>query len=129
MLNMTSFYSSKEHTIIGGGVAEFCSRLVSGSFQWENKLFVVRYNELGVFCICEWLGKPFDVFVDKMNLGNSLNNFTRAKVCELRQRLFSPLTAEGTAQALDQEESDYLHQLQDEDQEESERLVKSAVGD
>ena len=75
MLGLVSNYTSAEHTIIDGEMSRWVSRLVEGDPQRNNRLFVLRYNKLEVFCICEWLGKPKDVFVDVLNLGKSLGNF------------------------------------------------------
>lgn len=129
MLNMVSNFKTADHTIIGGTIAEFCSRLVEGDPQREGKLCVIRYNKLGVFVIAEWLAKPRDIFVDVMNLGNSLGNFTREKANELRKRLFDPISAEVTTKAMEAEESDHIHQLQDESEEEIERLAKCEIGE
>jgi hypothetical protein len=102
---------------------------VEGSRERKNKLFLVRYNKLGVFCICEWLGKPKDVFVDVMNLGKSLGNFGRKKAYELRQRLFAPVTADMTREAIVKTDSDYYHNLQDENAEETERQERVVKGE
>lgn len=128
-LNMVSFYKPSEHTILGGDLAEFCARLVEDDPQRKRKLFVVRYNKFGTYVIAEWLAEPRDIFVDIMNLGNSLGNFTRAKAYELRKRLFDPITANDTAEHLITQESDHLHQLQDDSAEETERLAKCAIGE
>lgn len=128
-LNMVSFYESSKHTIVGGDLAEFCARLVKDDPQRKGKLFVVRYNKFGTYVIAEWLAKPKDIFVDVLNLGDSPRNFTRAKAYELRKRLFDPITAGDTAEHLITQESDHLHQLQDDSAEETERLAKCAVGE
>jgi len=129
MLGMATNYNSDEHSIIGGDITDFLCRLVENDSQKEGKLFVVRYNKNGVFVIAEWLGRPKDVFVDVMNLGKSLSNFTRQKASELRQRLFAPLTAEETSKQIAMAESNYFHRRQDENEEEEERLQKCARGE
>jgi hypothetical protein len=129
MNGLVSFYNSDEHTIIKGELAAFCERLVSSDHRHKGKLFVVRYNKLGSFVIAEWLTKPMDVFVDVMNLGKSLSNFTREKAHELRHRLFSPITAEETSRFIQRGDSDYHHMRQDENEEEQERWDKCAIGE
>lgn len=129
MLGMVSFYNPQEHTIIDGEIGPFCDRLVEHDPQRRGKLFVVRYNKLGVFCICEWLAKPYDVFVDTLNLGKSLGNFGFMKAQELRKRLFKPVSAEATCEAITGADSDYHHNLQDEDMEETERRERVAIGE
>ncbi|KKN48938.1 hypothetical protein LCGC14_0647970 [marine sediment metagenome] len=129
MLGLVSNYTSAEHTIINGEISRWVSRLVEGDPQRKNRLFVVHYNKLGVFCICEWLAKPGDVFVDVLNLGKSLGNFGPEEARELRRRLFKPLSAEDTSRAIILGDSDYHHNLQDEDAEETERQERVAIGE
>lgn len=129
MLGLVSNYNSAEHRIIGGDLSRWVDGLIEGDPRRKGRLFVVRYNKLGVFVIAEWLGKPKDVFVDVLNLGKSLANFDRKGAQELRRRLFAPLTAEGTNRATMEAESDYHHNLQDEDAEETERQERIAIGE
>lgn len=129
MLGMVSFYNSDEHRIIDCELSKFCARLVEGDSNRKDKLFVVRYNKLGVFCICEWLAKPRDIFVDVMNLGGSLANFTRKKANELRHRLFAPISAEETSEHIASGDSDYHHMRQDWNEEETERWERCAMGE
>ena len=129
MLGLVSDYSSDEHTIINGTLSDWLKRLMEDDPLRKGRLFLLRYNQLEVFCICEWLGKPKDVFVDVMNLGKSLQSFTREKANELRHRLFAPLTAEETCQVISQTDSTYHHNLNDEDLEETERQERIAMGE
>jgi len=129
MLGMVSNYNTNEHTIIGGELARWLDRLVENDRERRGKVFLVRYNKIGSFVIAEWLGRPKDVFVDVLNIGKSLSNFGREKAEELRHRLFSPVTAEETMQFISGKDSDYLHGLQDEDAEETERQALVARGE
>ena len=129
MLGLVSYYNTTEHTIVGGEISEWVKRLVKGVPRREGRLFLVRYNKLGVFCICEWLGKPKDVFVDVLNLRKSLGNFGRQEAAELKRRLFAPVTADMTREAVVKTDSDYHHNLQDEDMEEAERQERVAIGE
>ncbi|KKM77540.1 hypothetical protein LCGC14_1369010 [marine sediment metagenome] len=129
MLGLVSHYNSTEHTIIRCELSHWLERLIEGDPQREGRLFLMRYNELGVFCICEWLGKPNDVFVDVLNLGKSLGNFGQKEALELKRRLFGSPSAEETTQAIIDNDSDYYHNLQDEDMEETERQERVAIGE
>lgn len=130
MLGLVSVYNSTDHTIIdGSGIPEWLERLVEGNPQREGCLFLVRYNKLEVFCICEWIGGGRDTFVDVLNLGKSLGNFGQKEARELRRRLFAPVTADDTSKAIVGADSDYYHNLQDEDAEETERQERVAIGE
>lgn len=130
MLGMISVFTSAEHTIINGsGIPEFLIRLVEGDSRRGGRLFLLRYNKLGVFCICEWTDNHKDTFTDVLNLGKSLGNFGQKESAELRRRLFAPVTAEVTSKAIIGADSDYYHNLQDEDAEETERQERIAIGE
>lgn len=130
MLGMVSLYTSAEYTIIkGSGIPEWLKRLVEGDPQRKGCLFLLRYNKLGVFCICEWIGGGNDTFVDILNLGKSLGNFGKKEAQELRRRLFAPVSAEDTSRAIIGADSDFYHNLQDEDAEETERVERVAIGE
>ena len=129
MLGLVSLFNTDEHTILGGELAEWLKRLVEGDPQRGGCLFLLRYNKLGVYCICEWVGGGQDTFADVLNLGESLGNFNRQKAQELKQRLFNPLSAEETSREIIRNDSDYFHNLQDEDSEETERQERVAIGE
>jgi len=126
MLGMVSNYSPNEHAIMGGEINSYVKRI---NKEYGKKLFVVRYLRYGTFVIAEWLAKPRDVFVDVMNLGKSLSNFNREKANELRHRLFAPVTCGETSEGIAEEESRYLHERQDENAEEQERLERCSRGE
>ena len=129
MLGLVSCYTSDEHTIIHGGISEWLDRLVEGVPQRKGRLFLLLYNKLGVFCICEWTDNRKDTFTDVLNLGKSLGNFDQKQAHELRRRLFAPVTAEDTSKAIIGADSDFYHNLQDEDSEETERQERVAIGE
>lgn len=129
MLGMISVYLPEEHTIICGELSEWLGRLIKGNLRREGCLFVLRYNKLGVFCICEWTDNNRDTFSDVLNLGKSLANFEYKQAQELRKRLFAPVTAEETSRTIVRADSDYYHNLQDEDMEETERQERVALGE
>ena len=126
MLGMSSVYDSKKHVLIGGEIGPYISKLGEES---DRSLAVICYEKLQVFCIIEWLSPNKDVFIDIMNLGKSLANFSRAKAAELGHRLFKPISCNETSRFITEGESDYLHQRQDENEEEGERLAKVAIGE
>ena len=130
MLGLVSVYTSAEHTIINGsGIPEFLTRLIEGDPQRKGRLFLLRYNKLGVYCICEWTDGHKDTFVDVLNLGKSLGNFEKKEAQELRRRLFAPVSAEESAREIIRNDSDFYHNLQDEDSEETERQERVAIGE
>ena len=129
MLGLVSNYNSDDHTIVGGELSLWVARLVENDRVRKSKLFVLYYNKLDVYVIAEWLAGPKDIFVDVMNLGKSLGNFGHAEAQELRKRLFDPLGPEETSKAVIQADSDYYHNLQDEDAEETERQELVARGE
>ncbi len=129
MLGLVSVYNIDEHKIVRGGISEWLDRLVKGDPRREGCLFLLHYNKLGVFCICEWVGGGHDTFVDVLNLGKTLGNFDQKQACELRRRLFNPVTAEDTSKAIIGADSDFYHKLQDEDSEETERVERVAIGE
>lgn len=129
MLGLVSNYTTEDHTIVRGELSLWLECLMEGDPKRRGRIFLVRYNKLGVFVIAEWLGRPKDIFVDVMNLGKSLGSFGRVKAQELRKRLFDPLGPEETSRAVTQADSDYYHNLQDEDAEETERQELVARGE
>ena len=129
MLGLLSCYNPDEHTIIHGEISEWLERLVEGSPQRRGCLFLLRYNKLEVYCICEWVGGGNDTFVDVLNLGKSLGNFGRIEAKELKRRLFNPVTAEETSRAIIGADSDFYHNLHDEDAEETERNERVLIGE
>lgn len=118
MLGLTSVYDPDEHVRIGGEIGAYIGRIAEKA---HRRLGVIRYGKLGTFCVIEYLTPHRDVFVDVLNLGTSLANFNRAKSDELNRRLFAPLTAEGTMEAMAQFDSDFHHSKQDENAAEHER--------
>ncbi len=129
MLGLVSCYNPDEHTIIRGEMSEWLERLVEGNSRREGCLFLLRYNRLEVFCICEWVGGGRDTFVDVLNLGKSLGNFDQKQAQELRRRLFNPVIAEESTREIIRNDSDFYHNLQDEDAEETERQKRVAIGE
>ena len=129
MLGLVSVFTSAEHTIIRGELSKWLDRLVEGDSQRKGCLFLLRYNKLEVYCICEWTGKYKDTFVDVLNLGKSLGNFGQKEAQELKRRLFNPVTAEESAREIVRNDSDFYHNLQDEDMEETERRERVAIGE
>jgi len=126
MLGMTSVYSIKEHSLVGGEIGAYIKRIAK---ETGRDFAVVRYNKLAVFCIIEFLSPRKDVFIDVMNLGKSLANFDYHKGCEFRQRVFKPLTCNETSRVLAENESSYLHERQDDNEAEGERLERISMGE
>ena len=129
MLGLLSCYNPDEHTIIRGELSEWLKRLVAGDPQRKGCLFLLRYNKLEVYCICEWVGGGRDTFVDVLNLGKSLGDFDQKRAQELKRRLFNPVTAEESTREIVRNDSNFYHNLQDEDMEETERQERVAIGE
>jgi len=129
MLGMVSHYNHKEHTILGGEITPFLRRLTEHDPQRKGKLFLVHYKNIGSFVIAEWLTRPRDIFIDVLNLGSSLGNFTREKANELRHRLFAPITHAETSRYITEADSGYYHGRQDDNELEKERLERISRGE
>lgn len=129
MLGLINLYNFQEHTIIGGELSLWLKRLIENIPNRKNRLFLVRYNALGIFVIAEWTDNLKDTFTDVLNLGKSLGNFGNKEAQELRRRLFAPVTAEETSRAIIAGDSDFYHNLHDEDLEETERQERVAIGE
>lgn len=129
MLGLVSLYNTEEHTIIRGELSEWLERLVEGDPRRKGRLFLLHYDELEVFCICEWTDNHKDTFTDVLNLGKSLGDFGKKEAQELKRRLFNPVTAEESSREIIRNDSDYYHNLQDEDMEETERQERVAIGE
>ena len=126
MMGMTSVFDSDQHSIIGGEIGAYISRLAKAT---DRDFAVLRYNELGVFCIIEFLSPLHDVFVDSMNLGKSLANFDRKKADELQHRVYAPITSDDIVEGSAEADSEYHHLRQDWNSEEQVRLEKCAKGE
>ena len=129
MLGVVSVLTSAEHTIVQGELSEWLERLIEGSPQRKGRLFLLRYDKLEVYCICEWTDNHKDTFTDVLNLGKSLGSFGQKEAQELRRRLFNPVTAEESSREIIRNDSDFYHNLQDEDSEETERRERVAIGE
>ena len=122
----TSLYDKEKHTFIGGEIGQYIARLAKES---GRDLVVIRYEELGVFCIIEFMSPNRDVFVDVKNLGGSLANFDRSSAGELGRRLFKPITCGETCQFTTENESRYLHDRQNDNSAEWERQERIERGE
>ncbi len=129
MLGLVSCYNSEEHTIMDGELSLWLKRLTEGKPNRKDRLFLIRYNALDVFVIAEWTDDLKDTFTDVLNLGKSLANFGHKESQELQRKLFAPVTAEDTSQAINSTDSDFYHRLQDEDLEETERQERVSIGE
>lgn len=123
---MVSTLDREKHSFVGGEIGEYIKRLANES---GRPLSLIRYNDIGSFCIIEFMSPNRDVFIDTMNLGKSLANFNRSKATELRQRLFKPLTCDDTSRIIADNESTYLHSRQDDNEEETERWNRIKHGE
>jgi len=123
MLGAASVYDDRQHALIPRHeILDFCVRETNGAHD-EKDLFLYHHEFTGNFVIGKWLDRR-RLFVDLMNLGPSLGGFTRQKAQEFVQRTCNRPSAKEKQQDLIKIESDHLSKLQDENEEEKERITK-----
>lgn len=126
MLGSVSTYQRHHHTFVGGEFGAFVKRLAKRS---GRDLDVVKYENVGTFCVVEFLSPNRDVFIDIMNLGRQSPNSNFPDGQELLRRIFKPVTADETSRFLSESDSDYHHQRQDWNEEEHECEARLAKGE
>ena len=126
MLGCLSTFKRQDHIFIGGDIGQFVKRLAEDT---QRDLAIIRYNRVGTFVIIEFMSPNRDVFIDIMNLGRSLANFTRDKKDELLRRLYKPISCNETSRFISDGESDYFHSRQEDNEEETERLERVKMGE
>lgn len=126
MLGCVSTFKHPDHTFIRGELRRWIQRETESS---GRDFDLIRYNQLGVFCIIEFISPNRDVFVDTMNLGKSLGAFNRKKADELLRRIFRPVTCDQTSRILSEADSDYHHMRQDWNDEELESEAMAKYGE
>ncbi|MHC4890451.1 MAG: hypothetical protein ACYTEO_13420 [Planctomycetota bacterium] len=104
MLGVACHYSAEQHTLLKPELLKWCIDNTG-----DKQLFVYRQNQVGTFVIGRWLDHPRRWFVDVLNLGHSLSNFTRELAQELVRRITRPITAEATSRRLRETASDQRH--------------------
>ena len=73
----------------------------------KEELFVYRQLQVGTFVIGRWISKGAGTFVDLINLGTSLANFTQEVAQDFRRQLYIPVTIEQTRKHLQDFDSDF----------------------
>lgn len=116
MINMVATYDPCQHEILDPELLGWCRRVAKGvtDQSLSARLFCYHHRWYDSFVIGAWVSEPKGAFIDLMNLGSSLGSFTHSKAKEFIDRLYNPLTGAQTAQMLRANESDFLHQKQDE---------------
>lgn len=118
MINMVATYDPRQHEILNPELLGWCRRVAEGvnDSTLATRLFCYHHRWHDTFVIGAWIAEPYHAFIDLMNLGTSLGTFTHSKGQEFIDRLYNPTTGHQAAQMLRQNESDFLHQKQDENE-------------
>jgi len=120
MLGMPCQFRPDQHEIIHPPLEDFVMRAVSEQ-KLRDSLFIYRHRLWRTFVIALWVG-PSE-FVDVMNLGMSLGNFTRQRAKRLGQALNQSTSGKQFAKSLRQHQRDGLSQLQNESDEDADRFA------
>ena len=99
MLGAACQYKPQQHLLLEPKFLEWCKEQITDE-SVSCQLFVYRQMQEGTFVIGRWIDKPFGLFVDLINLGGSLGNFTREIAHEFRRRLLAPVTADRTCRQM-----------------------------
>jgi len=95
-----------------------------------KNLFFYKHNVHKTYVVAEWIGRPKDMYIDKINLGKKgMQGLTRERYNEFLKRSLEPMSAAEVERMTADEEYRWL-MMQQEDQEiERERLEKVARGE
>jgi len=86
MIGMACPYQPRVHKIIHPDLENYIKREVSDE-NLRDSLFIYFQTEYENFVIAHWTNQSHTAFMDVMNLGPSLSNFTREKADALREML------------------------------------------
>lgn len=116
MIGQVCKYRRDQHRVIQPRMLNWIKRQVPRG-NLRDSLFLYRHLEQGTFVIAMWsqVGKSFQ---DIINLGLSLDNFTREVAEQFRIRIRDTLTRHELCQFLRQKQRDDLTNLQQENDEE-----------
>ena len=118
MLGTLCQYRRDQHRVIQPRMLKWIKRQVPGKLG--DSLFIYRHLELGTHIIAMWsqIGKSFQ---DIVNLGLSLDNFTREVALQFVAQVKDAQTRYELCTFLKQQERNKLSEMQDENDEEVER--------
>lgn len=108
-MNLVCRYTPEEHELITPTMLEWCKR----NLPEPERLFMYRHRQWGTFVLAQWVGPQRTQFVDVMNLGTSLNNFTYERARGLLD-MFDPQYANRLKQHLKHVDSSFRHHQTDE---------------
>ncbi len=120
MLGMACFYTPQQHQLLEPPLLDWCRNQTSDEVL-KKRLFVYRQLQVGTFVIAQWLDRAKGLFVDTLNLGNSLSNFSREKAQELRRRLLAPVSSSDTKDMMSTVNSNFTHTQQETNEKLSEK--------
>lgn len=118
MLGQTCRFDKAQHGLVHCELEDWIKRQVPAGER--DLLFIYRHHLHGTFVIGYWvvLGS---LFMDVMNLGHSLANFSRAMAQKFKRQFGDSMSREDMIKELKQHERDRLSGLQQENDEEVER--------
>ena len=123
MFSLSCQYDPAQHYLMEPELLSWCKRQTSDR-RLQEQLFVYRQLEVGTFVIAMWVNGQKGQFIDLVNLGFSLRNFTREMAGELRRKLLAPASPREVIRALRDSYSTRLHAAQDQADMETEHLKK-----
>jgi hypothetical protein len=111
MMGLAAHFTPGEHTLITPPMLGWIRRNVPP--ERSEKMFMYFSHRYGNFVVGEWLNRAGGYFVDVLNLGHSLGNFTRAWAQEFLRDVHRPVGADDMARMIRQAHSDEQHSLND----------------
>jgi len=123
MFNFTCQFNPVEHWLIEPEILRWCRRQVDEK-DHKVRLFAYFHRVHQTYVIAWWVDRPCGKFVDMLNLGFTLGNFTREKAQEFVRHLRQPTTASDIDKQVRRVESDQLHKRQNDASAESEELAQ-----
>ena len=113
MLGAVCHFRRDQHLILEPTFLDWCKEQAPDDIK--DELFVYRQLQVGTFVIGRWISKGAGTFVDLINLGSSLANFTREVAQGFRRRLYAPVTIEQTRRHLQDFDSNFRRMTREKD--------------
>ncbi len=125
-LGLACPYSPVYHQIKDHDVIQWVKRQCTDR-TLRSLLFLYRHAQYRTFVIALWESDSHRAFVDVLNMGLT-PILTRDAAESLRRNLFAPTCSRDIAHQGAQAYSDYLHELQDEGEEVTDRTMRNYNG-
>lgn len=120
MIGQPCFYKKDVHILIHPPLLRWVKNQIADDNLRES-LFCYLQRQYGTFVIGQWIDTSRSMFVDILNMGQSLGSFDRDDAQELLRRLLRPTTVKETKDAMRKGASDWRLQQENENAELSER--------